>query len=481
MKILHIAAECYPAAKAGGLGDVVGALPKYQNIQGHHSSVAIPRYKQPWIEKQLYERIYEGLIRLNEVYVPFNIQKTLNDDLGFQLYFVDIPGFFDRTGIYVDAQSGFGYADEVERYLLFQQAILQWIIVESEEFEILHCHDHHAALIPFMVKHCPEFKSLQWIPTILTIHNGMYHGAFRWDNFSLLPYFDSEAYSLLEWGGVVNPLACGIKCCWAFTTVSPGYLNELTFSANGIEALVKTEWHKANGIINGIDRDIWNPSTDPLIAFRLDDNLSIFKEKNKQALAQRFQISLKKPLITFIGRLVSEKGADLLPNLIASCMEAGIDANFVVLGTGDPVLKEQFLAMKLHYSHYFDTSIEYNEALSHQLYAGSDFLIMPSRVEPCGLNQLYAYRYATIPIVRAVGGLADTVRDVGEANGTGIRFNQFSLEDALWAVRRAVELYHNTELLNQTRQRILQLDYSWDQSAQKYSALYQKLAQYANQ
>jgi starch synthase len=480
MKVLHVAAECYPAAKVGGLGDVVGALPKYQNKAGISAAVIIPRYKLPWIEKQLYENIYEGLIRLNEVYVPFAIHRVMNDELGFEFFLCNVPGFFDRPGIYTDPQSGYGFSDETERYLLFQQAVLQWLIVENINIELIHCHDHHTALIPFMLKHCPEFESLSWLPSVLTIHNGVYHGSFSWEKFHLLPYFHSEAYGLLEWAGVVNPLACGIKCCWAFTTVSPGYLNELTQNANGIEWLIRNEWPKAHGIINGIDKDVWNPATDPLIAYRLDDNLNHFKEKNKRALTSKFSINPDKPLFTFIGRLVAEKGADILPSLIELCMHHGIDAQFVVLGTGDPDVRDRLLHLKYHFSHYFDTSIEYNEALSHQLYAGSDFLLMPSRVEPCGLNQLYAYRYATVPIVRSVGGLADTVRDIGEEGGTGIRFNQFTIEDALIAVGRAIELYRNPTHFQNIRQRIVQLDFSWEKSVAKYSEIYNKLTSYVH-
>ncbi len=476
IKVLHVAAECYPAAKAGGLGDVVGALPKYLCQAGVRTAVVIPRYGVKWMQDKHIEEVHQGMVRLHDVYVPYRIGEIMYTDLGYALYVVDVPGLFDRNGIYADAVTGYPYSDEVERYLVFQQAVLQWVSSWLELPSVLHCHDHHTGLIPFFTRYCPEFERLRSLPTVFTIHNGQYHGAFSWRNMHLLPYFYAEARGLLDWADTINPLATGIKCCWRLTTVSPNYLNELMQSANGLEGLIRQEAGKASGILNGIDTQVWDPATDPMITYPLGDKIGDYKKQNKIDLARRYHIRMDLPLFTFIGRLVNEKGADLLPDLIYRYFETGRKASFFVLGSGNPYLKDAFLKMRHELFSFFDASIEYNEALAHQLYAASDFLLMPSRVEPCGLNQLYAFRYGTVPIVRAVGGLWDTVPDAGDPGGAGFRFMQFSVDDALDALVRATNLYFHEPSLRGLRKRIMQLDYSWEKSTDTYIQLYKSIS-----
>lgn len=475
MHLLHIAAECYPAAKAGGLGDVVGALPKYLQQAGHQVQVVIPAYHTPWLRSQTFDHLWSGLVRLGTVDVPVHVHQHTGVSLGFELWVVDVPGLFDRSGIYTDPHSGYGYSDETERYLVFQQAVLHFLMATGIRPDILHCHDHHTGLLPFMVKHCPEYRSLQSIPTVFTIHNGQYHGAFPWSKAYLLPWYDADANGLLDWAGMINPLACGIKCCWKLTTVSPGYLLELLQASNGLEWLLRNELPKAQGLLNGIDTEVWNPSNDPLLNIHYQEDIDEFKAASKAKISERFQIQNELPLITFIGRLVHEKGADVLPDAIGRFLSEGGKASFVVLGTGDPALKDAFLQMKAHLAHYFDTSIEYNEGLSHQLYAASDFLVMPSRVEPCGLNQMYAFRYGTVPIVRATGGLADTVRDIDNPGGNGIRFDYLNSEALSHAFHRAVSVYHHPGAMSALRKHIMQIDHSWEHAASQYETLYQSL------
>lgn len=475
--ILHVSAECYPAAKAGGLGDVVGALPKYQQSLGFNTAVVIPLYHLPWMFTQTYDEVHTGHIRHHDRYVYFSVHLVTSADLGYNLYLIHIPGFFDRNGIYAQQETGFPFSDEVDRYLLFQQAALHWVSSWDILPSILHCHDHHTGLVPFMVKYCPDFEKLKNIPTVFTIHNGMYHGAFSWSQMYKLPYFEAGSAGLLDWANTIHPLATGIKCCWALTTVSPNYLRELMYNANGLEYLIRQESSKAYGVLNGIDTQVWNPKSDPLIAHKLKGNgISSFKENNKAVLAESYQISMDKPLFTFIGRLVSEKGADLLPDLIYRYLQTGREACFFILGSGNPQLRDTFLRMRYDLFHFFDASIEYNETLAHQLYAGSDFILMPSRVEPCGLNQLYAFRYGSIPVVRGVGGLWDTVIDAGEPDGRGFRFIQFSVEDALEALIRASNLYYHKDSLQGLRKRIMALDFSWEKSAQEYINIYKKIS-----
>jgi starch synthase len=354
----------------------------------------------------------------------------------------------------------------VERYLCFQQAVLKWVVDMQWKPQILHCHDHHTGLIPFMVKFCPEFQSIRNMPTVFTIHNGEYNGAFSWQNAHLLPYFQADARWLLDWGNTICPLASALKCCWRFTTVSPGYLEELKYNAAGLEPLINSEMPKAWGIINGIDTNLWDPTTDKYISYKLEKGkVEEYKERNKAKLHDRFRIIPDLPIVTFIGRLVREKGADLIPDTIRR-----------VLGTGEKDLMQTFANMKYEFPGYYDASLEYNEGLAHQLYAGSDFLLMPSRVEPCGLNQMYACRYGSIPIVRSVGGLKDTIIDIGDQGGRGIRFNNFSVDDASMAVFRAVKVYNNPEVLTSLRERIMAVDFSWERSAKVYMQLYGELS-----
>lgn len=474
MKVLHISAECYPAAKAGGLGDVVGALPKYLNKAKIDTAVVLPKYHTKWMMQQTFTEVYRGTIRLHQHFIPFAIELVNNEDLGYKMYVANIPGKFDRPGVYADPGGGY-YSDELERSLSFQHAVLNWLNWMEQKPALLHCHDHHTGLIPFLVKYSLEFNSLTNIPTVFTIHNGEYHGAFSWRNVHLLPPFYSNHSGLIDWDDAINPLAAGIKNSWKLTTVSPSYMEELRHKSNGLEWLLNNERPKSVGIINGIDSQVWDPKTDPFIAHKLGRSLAKYKAANKAALHQRFHLNEDLPIFTFIGRLVREKGAELLPDMISRYLYDGHRGAFIVLGSGDRRLQDIFLSMKAHFGGHFDAAIEYNEGLAHQLYAGSDFLLMPSRVEPCGLNQLYAMRYATVPIVRSVGGLRDTVSDISEKNGRGIRFDHYHVNDAYHALIRATSLYEDQKSFSALQKRIHKLDFSWEQSAAQYLNIYQQL------
>lgn len=476
MKVLHVSAECYPAAKAGGLGDVAGALPRYLSVAGAPAGVIIPKYRLKWIDEHQFHTVYKGAVRLHNYYVPFTIQQESSNALGFPLFVADIPGKFDRPGIYI-GPDGHNYGDEVERYLSFQQAVLQWVLNSPGRPSLLHCHDHHSGLIPFMVKHCPAYQGLSWMPTVFTVHNGVYHGSFGWDQMYLLPAFEAEGRGLLDWSNRINPLAAAIKCAWRVTTVSPSYLQELQQNSAGLETLFQHEQHKSLGIINGIDTQAWNPATDSYLAAQLGDDIGAFKKANKEALGKYFRLDMSRPLVCFLGRLVGEKGADLIPDLIHRVMHSDANLSFALLGIGEPRLENAFRQLSQQYRGRFDAALEYNEGLAHLLYAGSDFLFMPSRVEPCGLNQMYAMRYGTIPIARSTGGLKDTVPDIGAPNniGRGIRFNQFNLDDGHLALYRAVQLFHNEPIFEQARQRIMQLNFSWEKPAATYIEIYKEM------
>src|SRR5690625_189869 len=476
MDVVHITAECYPAAKAGGLGDVAGALPKYINRLGHRASVILPHYRTDWLLKAEIELLYQDRAPFGNSSFAYRVNKVVKPDLGFDLILIDIPTRFDRPGIYLDPFSGYPYWDEKERFFSFQIAALEWIMNLEKKPDILHVHDHHTGLVPFMTAHCHRYDSLHNLPTVLTIHNAEYQGRYEMKDAALLPAFDFSKHGLLDWGGQLNALATGIKTAWKVTTVSEGYLQELKEYCHGLESLLLQESQKSLGIINGIDTEVWDPEKDPL----LHENYSLRryksgKEKNKKALLKQFGLQQNRPLISFIGRLVREKGADLLPDLIRRCYHENIEVTFLILGTGDPALHHQFENLQNEYLGYFDSRLEYNEALAHQIYAGSDFIIMPSRVEPCGLNQMYAMRYGTIPIVRKIGGLADSVVDLSQEDGYGIMFDNFTLEDAVEAIRRAAKLYSSTQEFNKKRRAVMNLDFSWNTSANNYLDMYRSM------
>ncbi|MFT3980519.1 MAG: glycogen/starch synthase [Ferruginibacter sp.] len=467
MEILHVSVECYPMAKAGGLADVVGALPKYQQDLGHVAKVVMPMHRTKFLLENEWETVHKGGFNMGSTYFDFTIIKEKTNKLGFDLYCVDIYGLLDREKIY-------SYDDDTERFVAFQIAVLEWLRHWQHQPDVVHVHDHHTALIPFMMQHCFVYNHLAGIKTVLTIHNGQYQGWMSWEKATYLPAWDTWKWGLLDWNNLVNPLACGIKCADKVTTVSPGYMKELFQSANGLEHLFYLEGAKCSGILNGIDYAVWDPKTDTYILdnFTTSD-VKDGKHLNKKKLCDDFGFDIGLPLFIFIGRLVGEKAADILPGAINAAYETfGEKFSVLILGSGDKGVEYQLELITRQYVGYYNTQITYNEKLSHQMYAGADFLLMPSRVEPCGLNQMYAMRYGTVPMVRRTGGLLDTVIDFGEPNGYGICFSNASVEDILHAMSRAMELYEDNKLLNTLRKRMMAVETSWESSAQQYIDLY---------
>ncbi|MES2419352.1 MAG: glycogen synthase [Bacteroidota bacterium] len=467
MEIIHFSAECYPVAKVGGLGDVVGALPKYQHKLGHVAKVVMPAYRTKFLHENEFEVVYDGWVRLGYNNLQARIFREKTNKLGFDLFLVHIAGLLDREKVY-------GYDDDTERFLAFQIAALDWIAQWEHRPAIIHCHDHHTGLIPFMLGNCHQYKHLNYIPTILTIHNAQYQGQFGWDKLNYFPAFDLRNSSKLDWGNAINPLAAAIKCAWRVTTVSPSYLDEISYKANGLENLLRQERGKSAGILNGIDNEVWNPQKDEMLTKKYNTRtLESGKKANKAALCSVFNLDETKPLYTFIGRLVGEKGADLLPTIFYNALQQSEgEINILVLGSGDPQVEDQLNSLTYQFPGNYNAYIGYNEALSHQIYAGADFLLMPSRVEPCGLNQMYALRYGTIPVVRRIGGLKDTVIDIGDG-GFGICHDQTNVWDVGHAIGRAYELYLDQKRLKEIRKFIMTLDHSWDNAAQQYIDLYQ--------
>ena len=470
MEILHVSAECYPVAKAGGLGDVVGALPKYLNQLGHVAKVVMPMYRTKYLYAHDWEVVHKGYTNMGNWWFEFTVIREQTNHLGFELYLVDINGLLDREKVY-------GYDDDSERFTAFQVATLDWLNAWKKKPDILHVHDHQTGLIPFMVNHCYKYAGLSGIKTILTIHNAQYQGWMGWNKSTYVPEWDMWKWGMLDWNNTINPLASAIKCADKVTTVSPTYLEELKFMSNGLEALLEYEKGKCIGILNGIDEKVWNPETDDYLTHKYSvKETEAGKAKNKMQLCDQFGLDFDKPLIGFIGRLVGEKGADLLPRVIGDAFyHIGRRMNFLVLGSGEPGVEAALSGLKSLSQYDYNVFIGYNETLSHVMYAGLDFLLMPSRVEPCGLNQMYSMRYGTMPMVRRTGGLKDTVKDFGEEEGYGICYNYASVPDITQGVWRATELYREKDKLKMLRERMMQLDFSWETSVKHYITVYESL------
>lgn len=468
MKILHISAECFPIAKVGGLADVVGALPKHQNNKDNTSEVIMPFFDNSFTQNNVFTTVYKSKLDLGKASYPFEIKTLKNNKLGFEIYFVAIPNLLFTDYVY-------SY-DDTNRFLGFQIAVLDWVSTLKKLPNIVHCHDHHTALVPFMMTQAFKYKSLSHIPTLLTIHNAQYQGWASYEKLYNIPQFNRANIGLLDWDSQINPLATGIKCAWRVTTVSPSYMEELKSQANGLELLLQHESAKCSGILNGIDTDVWNPETDTYIIKNFVSRIvQSGKKANKEYLCKKFGLDKNKSLFVFIGRLVGEKGADLFAKAFEKALNE-TNSSILLLGSGNSKAENELTDLTSKFKGRFNVYIGYDEKLSHIMYAGADFLLMPSRVEPCGLNQMYALRYGTIPVVRNTGGLKDTVLDIDE-NGFGIVHKEVSVEDIVHAIKRAEKLYLNATRFKKIRNKIMAINNSWDASAQAYINLYNSIIQ----
>lgn len=469
--VFHVSTECYPAAKAGGMGDVVGSLPIYLPEHGIKASVVIPKYDNIWFRSQKFESIKKGSFFMGREEVHYEVQKLKGTQLGFPFYCIDLPGKFDRESIYLD-YDGEGYRDEAQRNISFQTAVLEWLSDTRLKVDAIHCHDHMTALITFFCKHCPAYQKLQKTPTFLTIHNGQYRGLFSWGVEHLLPPFDRSLNGWLDWDGAINSLATGVKCAWGINTVSPSYMKELIANSDSLTSLYRDQEFKCVGIINGIDSEAWNPATDSHLDIHLKGNKwEEFKKSNKSALSKEYGLDDTKPLIGFIGRMAYQKGADLLSLAIHNTLKDNQEVNFMILGSGDKSIEQELLYLANLYPQNVTSIIAYNESLARKIYASSDYLIMPSRFEPCGLNQMFAMRYGSIPVVTHVGGLIDTVPDIND-DGNGIIIKEVSVRGIEEALYRTHLLFEQKSQFKELRKKITALDFSWSQSAKEYADLY---------
>ena len=482
-KILFVASEAYPLVKTGGLGDVVYSLPHALHDRGADIRLVLPGYRA--LLRQLEQvRILGWLdVRGAEGIVSARILETRHPDFAFPLWIVDCPPLFDRAGNpYVNA-SGQDWPDNAERFAVFARVaalLAQDVLDIGWQPQVVHTHDWQTGLVAAFLAEQPLRPK-----TVFTIHNLAYGGYFSHGDFVRLqlpgPWWSSEG---VEFHGGFSMLKAGIVYADAVTTVSPTYAAEICTPefGYGLDGLLLSRRYKLHGILNGIDTRLWNPSTDPhLPAHYSLSRILPGKRRNKQALLERFlpqadDASMQAPLLGLIGRLVEQKGIDWVLAAIPTLL-AETDARFVLLGSGQPLYEQKLMRLARQYPNRVFVEIGYDEPLAHLIEAGADMFMMPSRFEPCGLNQMYSLRYGTPPIVYRTGGLADTVIDASAApledtDANGFVFDRPDVAEFVAAIRRAIDLYHQPTLWRRLQQSGMRQSFEWSDSADHYLALY---------
>ncbi len=489
LNILFVSSEVEPFAKTGGLADVSAALPKAIKDLGHEIRIMMPRYR--FISERKF-RLHD-IIRLKEISVPVgnateigNVKSSFISNLKdkVQVYFLDNEKYFGRDGVYQSPKRKEDYKDNDERFIFFNRGALETLKKLGWQPDIIHCNDWQTGLIPAYLKTLyaddPFFKSTK---VVFTIHNMAYQGAFPAESFEKtnLP---KKTFSPngVEAYGKLNFLKAGLYYADAITTVSEKYAEEISTSAElgaGLHEFLAHRRKDLHGILNGIDYQVWDPAADNLIYRRYDIKSLEAKLDNKRALQQRFKLrqDLSIPLIGAVSRLVDQKGFDLMLEALDDMLT--MDVQLVMLGDGDKHLEKKFEAAQKKYSDRMGVHFGLDEELAHLIEAGSDMFLMPSKYEPCGLNQMYSMRYGTIPIVRATGGLDDTVEDQSvNSKGTGFKFEKYDAKEMLKAIQRAVKQYQQEEEWKKLMRNAMMQDFSWKHSAKKYIALYRDLAKH---
>jgi starch synthase len=477
LKILLASSEIYPFAKTGGLADVAGSLPKALKKIGVDVRVIMPKYKG--LEEKGFPITYKDYVYscpISHSAVSGEIVESEYD--GIPAYLVEKDEYFYRDYLYSTPDGD--YLDNAERFTFFSKSILEAIKVTGWFPDVLHCNDWQTGLVPLFLRVLyRDNPNLEKIGTLFTIHNLGYQGLFWHYDMHLLnvgwEYFTPE---YLEFYGKINFLKAGIASSDVINTVSKKYSEEIQtpeFGA-GLDGVLRSRKRDLYGIINGVDYDDWSPDTDTHIPTNFTAETVHLKARDKAALQKAFGLPAKPnaPLVASISRLADQKGFDLIADALEEMV--ALDAQYLLLGTGERKYHDLFAALAKKHPRSFAVKIAYDNSLAHLIEAGADVFLMPSRYEPCGLNQIYSLRYGTVPVVRAVGGLEDTIRDdpARPDLATGFKFYEYSAEEMLRAVKRAVTLYHNRDAWLALVKRCMQEDFSWEKSAGEYAALYKK-------
>jgi starch synthase len=479
MKIAVVASECVPYSKTGGLADVVGALPGALAALGHEVSVFLPKYRQT--------KLADSKAVLRSITVPFDDRYRFCSVLdggtahGVRFYFIDYPPYFDRDALYGTPLGD--YRDNAERFGLFCRAAIEAAKILGAP-DIFHCHDWQSALVPILLRSLyADDPALHDAGTVLTIHNIGYQGLFPPDTLPLLLLpWDLFTIDKLEFYGKVNFLKGALVFSDFVTTVSRKYSQEIQSSEYGfgLEGVLRARSATVAGILNGVDYDEWNPETDKFAAFHFGPKDLAEKAKCKQDLLTEFGVTgadPKLPVIGIVSRFAAQKGFDLISQVADRL--AREEMIVVALGSGDKEYEELFRRLNKQYPQRFAVKVAYDNKLAHKIEAGADMFLMPSRYEPCGLNQIYSLHYGTVPIVRATGGLDDTIEnwDPNTKRGTGFKFTEYSGEALLTALRAALLAYKDAESWQVLMRNGMAKDFSWTASAREYVKVFERVRQ----
>ncbi|MBZ9578364.1 glycogen synthase [Patescibacteria group bacterium] len=470
LKVLFVASECAPIAKVGGLGDVIGSLPKALKKLRVDLRIAIPKYKGIDFKKHLF-KIIAKKIKVGKSFV--NIYQGFLPGSKVILYLLENKKYFGENGIYFERGAFVGSFREIQRFLFFSQAILE--IFENLNWfpQIIHCHDWHTAIAPLLLKIKTKNKKPK---TLLTIHNLANQGEWRAKkilDFLNLKGDEIDSLKIRDKRKKLNILAQGILNTDFLNTVSKTYSQEILTKKYGedLEKILSKRKKDLFGILNGIDQDRFNPKA----CLNLKVNYSVSnlnqKRENKIDLQKILKLSQNQnfPLFSLIGRLTSQKGIDLIAKIVPDLVNSG--CQLIILGVGERKYENKLLKLAKKYQRNVSVQIKFDPVLAQKIYAGSDFFLMPSRFEPCGLGQLIAQRYGTIPIGRKTGGLADTI----EQDKTGFLFKEYKAGAFLRVIRKALKFYQNEKEWKKLIKRAMKKDFSWKKSAKEYLKLYNKL------
>ncbi len=482
MHIAFVASECVPFSKTGGLADVVGALPRALAVAGHQVSVYLPRYRMT--------KLLSPQAVVRSITIPFDDRYrfcsivTDGNHSGISYYFVEYPQFFDREALY--GTSAGDYTDNAERFALFCRAALEASKVLGVP-DVFHCHDWQSALVPVMLRtQYAEDPAFANVATVFTIHNIGYQGLFSPDTLPLLTLpWDLFTIVKMEFFGQVNFLKGALVYSNFVTTVSKKYSQEIQTSefGFGLEGVLRDRAATVTGILNGVDYDEWSPQTDKFIAAKYSPEDLSGKSKCKQDLLDAFGLSAanpKLPVIGIVSRFAGQKGFDLIGQIADRL--AREELIILALGSGDRLYEEMFLRLNKQYPQKIAVKVAYDNALAHKIEAGSDMFLMPSRYEPSGLNQMYSLKYGTAPIVRATGGLDDTIEpwNPRTGKGTGFKFTDYNGEVLLLTIKEALHAYRDQTSWQTLMRNGMAKDFSWNASAKEYVRVYERARQLRN-
>jgi starch synthase len=478
LRVIFVSAEVAPFAKSGELAEVASALPKYLSYLGMEVSVFMPKYRRPEIESLPKEIVASDLsVSLGEVKAKARVYKS---ELGkYDIYFIDNAKYFLRENIYGTGRGE--YLDNDERFVFFNRAVLEFLLKAKMSADIIHCNNWPTALIPVLLKTQYAKKSpLSNVATVFTLHNISYQGEFPPETLSLTG-LNWSYFSQLSLNGKFNFLKAGILFSDAINTVSSSYKREILTKKYGfgLHGLLKQRKSVFSSIRNGMDYEIWDPERDPYIESNYSASSLEGKDINKRDLCREFGLTIDPgvPLISVVSYMTANKGFDILLEAMGKLMEMNL--GFVILGHGDEKYERAFLSLQKQHLGRLVVKVDMNPALLHKVAAGVDIVLVPSRYEPCGLNQLYSFRYGSVPVVRATGGLRETVKPFSAKTlkGNGFLFREYSSEALVEAVKRALRWYKKTKMWKMIMQNGLTEDFSWEQAAKRYAKLYERSLQ----